>query len=50
MKFITNKNSFLNGVNIVSKAIPSSTTMDILKYIKVSANNMDLAIQTIIEG
>ena len=59
MKFITDRTSFLNGVNIVSKAIPSSTTMDILKYIKISADNgiikllandMDLAIETIIDG
>lgn len=59
MKFITDKNSFLNGVNIVSKAIPTNTTMEILKNIKINANNglikllandMDLAIETIIEG
>ena len=59
MKFKTNKNSFLNGVNVVSKAIPTNTTMDILKYIKINASNgvikllandMDLAIETIIEG
>ena len=35
MKFSTNKNSFLNGVNIVSKAIPTNTTMEILKNIKL---------------
>ena len=59
MKFKTNKSSFLNGINIVNKAIPSNTTMEILKNIKISAknnvikllaNDMDLAIETIIEG
>ena len=59
MKFTTSKSSFLNGINIVNKAIPSNTTMDILKNIKISAtnngikllaNDMDLAIETVIEG
>jgi len=59
MKFKTNKSSFLTGINIVNKAIPSNTTMEILKNIKISAtesgikllaNDMDLAIETFIEG
>lgn len=59
MKFKTDKISFLNGINIVNKAIPSSTTMEILKNIKISAyngnikllaNDMEMAIETLIEG
>lgn len=59
MKFVTSKSSFINGINIVNKAIPSNTTMEILKNIKISvssngikllANDMDMAIETFIEG
>lgn len=59
MKIIINKSTLLNGINIVNKAIPSNTTMEILKYIKISAinseikllaNDMDMAIETSIEG
>lgn len=59
MKFIASKSSLLSGINIVNKAIPSNTTMEILKNIKITAlkdeikllaNDMDLAIETVIEG
>ena len=38
MKFRTTKDAFYTGINIVNKAIPSNTTMEILKYIKISAS------------
>lgn len=59
MKLICSKSNLLNGVNIVSKAVPSKTTMSILEcilidatkgQIKLTANDMELGIETIIEG
>ena len=59
MKIVCNKNELLNGVSIVSKAVPSKTTMSILQCIlidarydeiKLTANDMELGIETIIEG
>ncbi len=59
MKIICSKPNLLNGVNIVSKAVPSKTTMSILECIlinasnneiKLTANDMELGIETIIEG
>ena len=59
MKLICSKSSLLNGVQIVSKAVPSKTTMSILECIlvdaskgsiKLTANDMELGIETIIEG
>ena len=59
MKITCSKNSLVNGVNIVSKAVPSKTTMSILQCIlitaekgdiKLTANDGDLGIETIIEG
>ena len=59
MKFICSKSDLLNGVNIVSKAVPNKTTMSILQCIlidarydeiKLIANDMELGIETIIEG
>ena len=59
MKIICSKPNLLNGVNIVSKAVPSKTTMSILECILISANNntikltandMELGIETVIEG
>ena len=59
MKLICSKSNLLKGVNIVSKAVPSKTTMSILECIlidesaneiKLTANDMDLGIETIIEG
>ena len=59
MKLICNKSNLLNGVNIVSKAVPNKTTMSILECIlidatgsniKLIANDMELGIETVIEG
>ena len=59
MKLICSKSDLLNGVQIVSKAVPSKTTMSILEcilldaskgVIKLTANDMELGIETIIEG
>ncbi len=59
MKLICSKSSLLNGVQIVSKAVPNKTTMSILECILVdasrgvitlTANDMELGIETIIEG
>lgn len=59
MKIICNKSNLTKGVNIVSKAVPSKTTMPILECIlidatmdkiKLTANDMELGIQTEIEG
>ena len=59
MKLVCSKSNLLNGVQIVSKAVPSKTTMSILEcilidatngYIKLTANDMELGIETKIEG
>ena len=59
MKLICSKSNLLHGVNIVSKAVPTRTTMAILECIlidasaneiKLTANDMDLGIETKIEG
>ena len=59
MKLICSKSSLLNGVQIVSKAVPNKTTMSILECIlidvsngeiKLTANDMELGIETIIDG
>lgn len=59
MKIICNKNNLAKGVGIVSKAVPSKTTMPILECIlidasldtiKLTANDMELGIETSIEG
>ncbi len=59
MKIICNKLNLAKGVNIVSKAVPSKTTMPILEcilidatadIIKLTANDMELGIQTEIKG
>lgn len=59
MKIVCKKSNLLNGVQIVSKAVPSKTTMSILECIlievksdeiKLSANDMELGIETRIEG
>ena len=59
MKIICSKSNLLKGVNIVSKAVPSKTTMSILECIlidattgtiKLTANDMELGIETRIEG
>ena len=59
MKLICDKATLLNGLQIVSKAIPSKTTMSILEYILIDAtgdqvrligNDMELGIETTIDG
>ncbi len=59
MKIICSKLNLLNGVNIVSKAVPSKTTMSILECILINttkgqitltANDTELGIETIIDG
>lgn len=59
MKLVCPKSSLLSGVQIVSKAVSSKTTMSILECILIDStkglitltgNDMDLGIETIIEG
>ena len=59
MKLVCSKSNLLTGVQIVSKAVPNKTTMSILECIlidagngeiKLTANDMELGIETIIEG
>ena len=59
MKIVCSKQHLLKGVSIVSKAVPSKTTMPILEcilidasldVIKLTANDMELGIETRIEG
>ncbi|MCH5339926.1 MAG: DNA polymerase III subunit beta [Acetatifactor sp.] len=59
MKLVCSKTNLLNGVQIVSKAVSNKTTMSILECIMVdaskgvitlTANDMDLGIETIIDG
>lgn len=59
MKLMCSKSDLLSGLQIVSKAVPSKTTMSILECIlieakngeiKLTANDMELGIETIIEG
>lgn len=59
MKLVCTKTNLLNGVQIVSRAVPNKTTMSILECILIdasnniitlTANDMDLGIETIIQG
>ena len=59
MKLVCSKSNLLSGVQIVSKAVPNKTTMSILEcilidaskgVIKLTANDMELGIETIIDG
>lgn len=59
MKFVCSKVSLLNGLQIVSKAVPNKTTMSILECILIdasggvitlTANDMDMGIETTIDG
>ena len=59
MKIRCLKSDIVKGVSIVSKAVPSKTTMPILEcilidattnIIKLTANDMELGIETVIEG
>lgn len=58
MKLVCLRSDLLNGVQTVSKAVPNKTTMSILQCIlinasdkiKLTANDMELGIETIVEG
>ena len=59
MKIICNKADLLQGVNTVLKAVPGKTTMPILEcilidttegQIKLTANDMELGIETVVQG
>ncbi len=59
MKIICSKSNLVKGVNTVSKAVPSKTTMPILEcilidategQIKLTANDTELGIETCLEG
>lgn len=59
MKLVCKKSNLLTGLQVVSKAVPSKTTMSILECIlidstqgdiRLTANDMELGIETIIEG
>lgn len=59
MKIICSRTNLLNGLQIVSKAVPNKPTMSILECIlieaengkiKMTANDMELGIETTIEG
>lgn len=59
MKLVCSKSNLLTGVQIVSKAVPSKTTMSILEcilidatqgHIKLTANDMEIGIETVIDG
>ena len=59
MKIICSKSNLVKGVSIVSKAVPSKTTMPILEcilidattdIIKLTANDMELGIETVVDG
>ena len=59
MKLTFKKDDLLNSINIVLKAVPSKTTMSILECIlidastgeiKLTANDMELGIETRVEG
>lgn len=59
MKIVCEKSDLLNAVQVVSEAVPSSSTMSILEcilikasdgVIRMTANDMDLGIETILKG
>ena len=59
MKLVCKKSDLISGINIVMKAVSSKTTMSILECIlidategeiKMTANDMELGIETVIEG
>ena len=59
MKIVCMKSNLLTGVQTVSKAVPNKTTMSILECIlidtrsgeiKLTANDMELGIETTIDG
>lgn len=59
MKFVCSKSNLVSSLQIVSKAVPSKTTMSVLEcilvdttegIIKFIANDMELGIQTLVDG
>lgn len=58
MKLVCSRSDLLNGVQTVSKAVPGKTTMSILQCIlinastdiKLTANDMELGIETTVDG
>ena len=59
MKIFSSKSSLLNGIQIVLKALPSKSTMSIMECILINTNggkitltvnNLDLGIETVIDG
>ncbi len=58
MKLVCSKSNLFNGVQIVSRAVPNKTTMSILQcilihasdVIRMTANDMELGIETVIKG
>ena len=59
MKIVCDKNELIKSISIVSKAVPVRTTMNILQCIlidaqsgtiRLTANDMELAIETVLEG
>lgn len=59
MRIVCTKSNLVKGVSIVSKAVPSKTTMPILEcilidastnQIKFTTNDMELGIETIVDG
>lgn len=59
MKLVCSKANLLNGLQVVSRAVPSKTTMSILECIlmdcsdgsiRLIANDMELGIETVVEG
>ncbi len=59
MKIICSQSKLMQGINIVLKAVPAKSTMDILECIlldasgseiKLTGNDMELGIETMVEG
>lgn len=59
MKLICKKSDLITGINIVNKAVSTKTTMPIMEcilidategFIKMTANDMELGIETIVDG
>ena len=59
MNIICDKSNLIDGINIVMKAIPSKTTMEILEcvvievkedHIRLIANDLQIGIETLIQG
>ena len=59
MKIICSRNDLIQSINIVGKAVPTRTTLEILycilidastPVIRMTANDMELAIETVTKG